>query len=65
MDRRVIEALEATGLPWSIEQGKGHLKIRVGGRLVGVMGVSFKESSPCKRHNTIAAIRRIAKELEK
>ena len=60
-DPKLISALEATGLPWSLEQGRGHIKIRLAGRLAGVMGVT---PSPRSRAtlNVISQIKRIAGE---
>jgi hypothetical protein len=58
-------ALDATGLPWTSEVTNSGLKIRVGGRLAGVIGQSHSRTA-YNRHNSknlIAQIRRIAKEL--
>jgi hypothetical protein len=35
-DRRIMAALNATGLPWSIERGKNHNKVVLAGRMVAV-----------------------------
>jgi len=59
-----IRALEETGLPWEIEKGKGHAKIRLCGHLVGV--VSYGKGGHNKRAelNVIGQIMRKAAELK-
>lgn len=61
---RVIKVLEETGLPWDIEQGRGHLKIRMSGHLVGVMTAGSKPADPRAEKNVISQIRRKAAELK-
>lgn len=61
---RVIKVLEETGLPWGIEQGRGHLKIRLSGHLVGVMTAGSKPADPRAEKNVISQIRRKAEELK-
>lgn len=58
-------ALDATGLPWEVEPGKKHQKIKLGGRLVAILPYG-KEQSAYKRAllNTISQIRRAAQELK-
>ncbi len=61
---RVVKALEETGLPWDIEQGRGHLKIKLSGHLVGVMTAGSKPADPRAEKNVISQIRRKAAELK-
>ena len=64
MEAQIRMALDATGLPWEISQGRGHQKIRLAGHLVGVVNVVPSESGrPTK--NIVAQIRRKAKEITK
>jgi hypothetical protein len=62
---RVREALEETLLPWNLEIGGKHWKIKLDGRLVGVLPKSKKMQDASGRpiKNTIAQIRRTAKEI--
>jgi hypothetical protein len=61
----VMKALQETGLPWQVETGHGHQKIRLCGRLVGVM--SHKERGVTRQtmQNVIAQIRRAAREVRR
>jgi hypothetical protein len=55
----ITEALNETGLPWSVEPGKKHRKIMLGGKLVGVVplkGMGGRNSGDNK--NIVSAIRR-------
>ena len=61
---RVVKTLEETGLPWGIEQGRGHLKIKLAGHLVGVMTAGSKPADTRAEKNVIAQIRRKAAELK-
>lgn len=61
---RVVKALEETGLPWGVEQGRGHIKIRLSGHLVGVMTAGSKPADPRAEKNVISQIRRKAEELK-
>lgn len=58
-------ALDATGLPWAMETGGKHYKIKVAGRLAGVYPKGGHNSAD-KRSlaNTVAQIRRVAKEVK-
>lgn len=58
------EALDKTGLPWEIENGKKHNKIRLAGRLVGVYPHG-KANGDHRRSllNTITQVRHAAQEL--
>jgi hypothetical protein len=64
LDRKTKQALEETGLPWSVEDGSKHHKIRLNGKLVGVFPYGKKtEASPCANNNIISNIRRAAREM--
>ncbi len=64
IDPKVKQALEATGLPWYVETGTKHYKIRLNGKLVGVFPQGKKtEASPRANINVIANIRRAAREM--
>lgn len=56
---KIQAALDETGLPYEIESGKRHRKIRLNGRFVGVVPHS-KGSSDCRRAelNIVSQIRR-------
>jgi hypothetical protein len=58
------EALETTGLPWEIEVGKKHNKVKLAGRLVAVYPHG-KAQDRYRRAllNTITQVRRTAQEL--
>lgn len=57
-------ALDATGLPWEVEPGKKHQKIKLGGRLVAILPYG-KEQSAYRRAllNSITQVRRMAREM--
>lgn len=63
--RRLVEdALSATGLPWSIETGSRHLKVRVAGRFVAIMPKDGGSDGYRAIKNVTAAIRRTAREIK-
>jgi hypothetical protein len=64
LPKLVHKALEATGLPWSTEEGGCHLKIRLGGRLAGIVGRRVIEDQRTIK-NTVSQIRRTAQMLKK
>lgn len=58
--------LDATGLPWGLEIGKTHKKIKLSGRLVGILPHGKKQEADRRSLlNTISQVRRLAKELQK
>jgi hypothetical protein len=59
IDKAISKALDDTGLPWCLEYGKGHVKIRVADRLAGVVSTT-PCPNPRAKHNTITQIRRLA-----
>lgn len=55
----VRAALEAKGRPWVIEEGTRHQKIKIEGRLVGILPKGRNtERDPRAQKNIIAQIRR-------
>jgi hypothetical protein len=62
----VLQELEESGAPWSIEHGGRHFKLIVFGRLAGILpwgGKSSRRSSDLAAElNTRAQVRRIIKE---
>lgn len=58
----IREALEACGLPYEIEAGTKHLKVRVGGRMATILprGAKAQDGGPNSVRNAIANIRRVA-----
>lgn len=62
----ITVALDATELPWDMENGSKHYKIRVAGRLAGVYPKG-KHSTADKRAvlNTVSQIRRVAREVKR
>lgn len=59
-----IEAeLRATGLPWVIERGARHHKIKLTGRLVGIAPGTGRDTYPRALKNVLAQIRRAAREM--
>lgn len=54
----VRSALEAKGQPWSIEEGKRHQKIKINGRLVGILPRKPVDQGGRAQKNVIAQIRR-------
>lgn len=59
------EALDQTGLPWEVESGKKHNKVKLAGRLVAVYSHGKKQESDRRALlNTITQVRRTAQELQ-
>ncbi|MDR7061981.1 hypothetical protein J2X38_004066 [Sphingopyxis sp. BE235] len=62
LPKQVQEALDATGRPYAVEHGRRHRKIKVDGRLVGILPLK-----PCHADNDraskniVAQIRRAGK----
>lgn len=54
----VLAALEAKGRPWEIVEGGRHQKIKIEGRLVGVLPKKSNNEGGRARKNVIAQIRR-------
>lgn len=65
VDKVVLKALNDTGLPWTITNGKRHKHIRLNGALVGILPLgNYPERSPNSTKNVVAHIRRAAKEAK-
>jgi hypothetical protein len=62
MDKRILAELEATGLPWEVETGGKHDKLRLDGKLVGIVSRSGS-AQPRSIKNTISNIRRVSRGL--
>ena len=63
LPKPIVEALDATGLPWAAEHGTRHTKIKLAGRLVGVAArkpISDCDLRPTK--NIVSQIRRAARQ---
>jgi len=64
LDAAIERALEESGVPWTVEVGSKHYKIRVGGRLAGVLpkaGGNGGAFSGRAAQNTASQIRRVAR----
>lgn len=59
----VKQWLQETGLPYSIETGSRHRKIKLAGRLVGIYPMGGKGTHKRAALNIRAQIRRAAKEI--
>lgn len=58
----VREALDATGLEWSVVRGTRHYHLRLGGRLIGILPRSPQTSMGRAERNLIAQIKRAARQ---
>ena len=62
---KIREALEETGLPWDIELGSRHLKIKVSGRLAGILPKGKLQTNHSRSLlNTVSQIRNVAREIK-
>ena len=63
---RLINALEATGLPWETVIGGSHTHIRLAGKLAGILpkNLKGKELNLPALQKTIAQIKRVAREVK-
>lgn len=64
IDPEIQAALDATRLPYTFEDGGRHLKIKIGNRLAGVLSRGAAPKSWREAKNTVAQIRRLAKEIQ-
>ena len=60
----IARALDETGLPWEVEAGNGHAKLRLCGHLVGVMKYGKRNHGRRAELNVIAQIRQKAEALK-
>ncbi len=62
----LLSELEASGIPWELEKGKKHYKLRVGGRMAGILPLNGRiqtaNAGPLK--NTIAQVRRVIRDIK-
>jgi hypothetical protein len=61
----ITAALDAAGLPWAVEPGGKHYKIKVAGRLAGI----YPKGKPRGAHkrtllNTVTQVNNLAKEIK-
>lgn len=61
----LLAELEASGMPWELVPGKKHYKLRVGGRMVGILPLSGKLQTTNKvpLKNTLAQVRRAIRDI--
>jgi hypothetical protein len=57
----IKRALAETGLPWALEPGKNHFKIRVNGRMAGILPMTKMDRGYSAARKTIAQIQRVAR----
>ena len=64
-EKQIRADLDATGLPYALERGTRHLKIKLMGHLVGIIPMKGRDNVGDRRTylNVRAQIRRKAKEL--
>jgi hypothetical protein len=64
-EKQIRADLDATGLPYALERGSRHLKIKLMGHLVGIIPMKGRDNVGDRRTylNVRAQIRRKAKEL--
>lgn len=62
IEREVRDALEATGLPWSLEPASKHTLVVLAGRTVAIMSRSGKMPKARGQRNLIATIKRAARQ---
>ena len=63
IDPKTRQALEETGLPWELENGKKHTKIRLAGQFVGILPQNGRIAEGVANRNVVAQIKRAAKEI--
>ena len=55
---RLYDELEACGLPWTVEPGGRHYHIRLAGRLVQTLPLSFSTGAGSAGNNMLSNVRR-------
>lgn len=63
LPNEVREELDNTGLPWKIETGSKHYKIRLAGRLVGIYPQGKEIAVGRGTRNLRAQVRRVARAM--
>jgi hypothetical protein len=62
LPREITDALDATGIPWTVQTNGGKTKIKLDGALVGVVPAGSRKScNTTAIQNVLAQIRRAAK----
>ena len=61
---KVEEALNATGLPWTVEPGGKHIHVRLAGRLVAGLHAGRGTEQEFYARSMIGSIRRMAKAIK-
>ena len=59
----ILAALEQTGLPWTLAEGKKHVHIRIAGHLAGILPRGSGSVGERAVKNCISQIRRKANEV--
>jgi hypothetical protein len=68
LNKRVEEALDATGLPWEIDEGRKHYRLMLAGRQVCVLSKGGKARANAVSSNdkkNVNVIRRVADEIKR
>ena len=65
LDDWIVEALDATGIAYSVEVGAKHLKVRMAGYLVLVVSRGNVRDAGRERKNCLATIRRAAEAIRR
>lgn len=63
----ILTALTETGLPFELQDGGRHFKIRLAGRFIGILprnGSSEAYGNTCASKNLVAQVRRAAREIK-
>ena len=61
LPKGVRDVLDATGLPWSVEAGSRHGKIKINGRIVTIVPLNGGNDRDRATKNVIAHIRRASR----
>ena len=65
MPERLREALDNTGLPWEVEDGSKHYKVKLCGRLVAVYPLGRgRDADKRALLNTISQVRLTARQIK-
>ena len=65
LPERLREALDNTGLPWKVEDGSKHYKVKLCGRLVAVFPLGKKRDADKRALlNTITQVRLAARQIK-
>lgn len=56
--KEIRKLLDASGLPWQVERGGRHFKLRINGRLALVMPMSDAKDTGMYKRNAVAQVKR-------